>query len=66
MVEVGNVRRPLPATPDLDRLPEGVQEAVAERVPDVRVVEAATGCRHITLRGICRIRFTYNKIPIGF
>ena len=41
MVEVGDVGRPLPATPDLDRLAEGIQEPIAERVADVGVVEAA-------------------------
>ena len=41
MVEVGEVDRPAPAPPDLDRLAERVEEPIAQRVADVGVVEAA-------------------------
>ena len=41
VVEVGDVGRRVAEPPNLDRLAERVEEAVTERVPDVRVVEAA-------------------------
>jgi hypothetical protein len=41
MVEVGDVARRLGAAADLDRLAKRVEIAVAERVADVGVVEAA-------------------------
>ena len=44
MVEVGDVGRPFTAPSDLDRLAEGIQEAVAEGIANVGVVEAAVLC----------------------
>ena len=41
MIEVRDVGRALAAPPDVERLAERVQEAVAERIAHVRVVEAA-------------------------
>src|SRR3970282_1457724 len=40
VVEVGQAHGAVALAPDLDRLAEGIEEAVAERVADVRVVEA--------------------------
>ena len=51
MIEVGDVRRPVAAPADLDRLLERVQVPVAERVAHVRVIEAAMGCRLAGERG---------------
>ena len=45
VVEVRDVGRRTGASPDLDRLAERVQVAVAERVPDVGVIEAAVPAR---------------------
>ncbi len=47
MVEVGDVGRPARAPADLDRLAEGVEIAVAERVSDVGVIEAAVARRFL-------------------
>jgi hypothetical protein len=41
VVEVGDVGRGAPPSPDLDRLPERVEIAVAEGVANVGVVETA-------------------------
>jgi hypothetical protein len=41
MIEVGDVARSITAPADLDRLPEGIEEPVAERVAHVCVVETA-------------------------
>ena len=51
VVEVRDVGRRPGSPPDLDRLPERVQVAVAERVPDVGVVERAVPARLLRQRG---------------
>ena len=45
MVEVGDVGRRLTPSADLDRLAEWIQEPIAKRVADVRVVDAAEAAR---------------------
>ena len=41
MIEVGDVGGRLAAPPDLDRLAKRIEEAVAERVADVGVIDPA-------------------------
>ena len=64
MVEVGQVDGPAAGAPaDLDRLAERVEEAVAERVADVGVIEAAEPGRLV--RGAPRARPYRRRRPGG-
>ncbi len=47
VIEVGDVRRRARSPPNIDRLAKRVEEPIAQRVPNVRVVEAAQRAGHV-------------------